>query len=966
MKMKIFLITCSLLLLISSVSAINFDNVKEFSDNGKYGKVEIKNLWGIGSKIIDLELTENTFECGDKKKCEAIIPITLYEEGSLVEDIRFMVEKWSGVWSEGTIQSYKLEFYDGVKWKNYNLGDILPAGDYTLRIEGKKKKDKVVDWQIKTNGFWINEWAIWGKQLFLQDNFDDSSINGSLWIQNDSTTGTPTWAETSELRLSSSSASGDFNDYVFLQGNSSETNLTNLTTLEIGIKIKNNGARKIGYVSIVDVDNSSNYLSFGVSTETNIGAIISYGNSDPNSIRFLNGANFTSTAGSVGTFYDLNITFTKGVAYLNTTLGNLSYNLSNLLEKTIRIDVGAVGRAVSGETPDASFSDLVVQNNLDSLITLDSPANNFNSFTSTLEFNCSATQIDATIKNISLFTNQSGTFESVNSTTGLNGNTNSSSFNHNLENVGNYLWNCYVCDSDESCAFAINNNTVQIKSFNETNVIANSTTLETASETFAINVSSKFATLVSAKFYYDGEDKGTSTLTGNSTQAIFSNTIDIPTVTTAGSKNFFWEITTSLDVVNTTSNTITVNKLTMAQCNSTLNVPYLNLTFKNETLSEESITATLSNSMQYYLGSGSANKTLTYINATEQFSYSFCSDQPSKTLNVDYDLTYNNANSQQRIFSEATTLTNNTKNLTLFLLPTSAGIFVTFQVINSAEQPVSGASANVSRNGVVILSGLTNDAGTITYFLNPDQSYSFDFVKTGVGSFSSAFLPTETSYTINLGGAVGVGTTPEDYTKGIVYTINPKNASVGNVSAQVFDFTITSSFWELESFGFILKNSTGGSFGSVTSTSSTGGTVSLTNSTLNLTGVTMDFFWVIASNNTNGSRSWIVINTGDTEHSMVNFFRHLGLYINAGIFGIDDFGRALITFIFIFLFTGVMSLKFGLRSQEAIMGLIFSLVLFFDVGTGIMPNPVGAIDNFPSIIMGLILLAILLREGINR
>ena len=92
--MKKILLTLILgILLISSVSAMDFDNIKSFDESiGKYGKYEIRNsVLGIPflqlSKVAELELKENTEVCG--ANCEAIKEITLYETGSLVDNVRF-------------------------------------------------------------------------------------------------------------------------------------------------------------------------------------------------------------------------------------------------------------------------------------------------------------------------------------------------------------------------------------------------------------------------------------------------------------------------------------------------------------------------------------------------------------------------------------------------------------------------------------------------------------------------------------------------------------------------------------------------------------------------------------------------------------------------------------------------------------------------------------------------------------
>jgi len=171
------------------------------------------------------------------------------------------------------------------------------------------------------------------------------------------------------------------------------------------------------------------------------------------------------------------------------------------------------------------------------------------------------------------------------------------------------------------------------------------------------------------------------------------------------------------------------------------------------------------------------------------------------------------------------------------------------------------------------------------------------------------------------------------------------------------------SFWTVTEFGFVLTN---GSDPLVsTSAATNGGTVNLNVNTSENSTIIMEAYWVINSTYTNVSSypRWIIINTGDTGFSILHFFDDLTLYIDSGIFGLDDFGVALITFLFIFVFVGVLSFKFGIQSPEAILGLIFGLVLFLDVGVGRIPN-IG-ITYFPTIFTAIILAGIYLM-GVKR
>jgi len=214
-----FLILIVMLMSVSIVSAANWDNKKSGliidETTSKYGKIEIKNtVFGIPwlqlSKVAELELKKNTDTCGIE--CSMETTITLFEDGSLIDDVRFMTLQEDGDWIKQGVRSY--QFYikgeDGKKikvpdyetvcdvtgkkkvknnktgeedlvdetycyqkeigshwidtpeWIVYNLGDRVSAGTYEIKLEAEKKPTRTVDWQITSQGELIDEWAVWG------------------------------------------------------------------------------------------------------------------------------------------------------------------------------------------------------------------------------------------------------------------------------------------------------------------------------------------------------------------------------------------------------------------------------------------------------------------------------------------------------------------------------------------------------------------------------------------------------------------------------------------------------------------------------------------------------------------------------------------------------------------------------------------------------------------------------------
>jgi len=162
----------------------------------------------------------------------------------------------------------------------------------------------------------------------------------------------------------------------------------------------------------------------------------------------------------------------------------------------------------------------------------------------------------------------------------------------------------------------------------------------------------------------------------------------------------------------------------------------------------------------------------------------------------------------------------------------------------------------------------------------------------------------------------------------------------------------------------VLINSSGDSVTSVDKTTN-GGTASLNYNVGNETGyIIMNYYWNIDGNYTNSTREWYILNSVGTDWSIKNFFDDFSSYLSVGLFGLDNFGKAIIIFIIIFVFVGIMSYKFGLTSTAGIGSLTFGLVLFFDIGLNLLEdiNPIGAVPHFLTIFVGVILAGILFRE----
>lgn len=587
-------------------------------------------------------------------------------------------------------------------------------------------------------------------------------------------------------------------------------------------------------------------------------------------------------------------------------------------------------------------------------ITLNSPENGISTINDTIIFNCSAESIEGVL-NLTLI------IDDIHNQTI----TNTSAYqNLSIEStfpiiIGNHNWSCI--SSNINTQTNSDTRTLTRSYFTEESQVYNTTIYETARENFIINItfnSSKY-TIPKALFFIGGTSyTGTTTNTGNN--RLYNVNFDIPVTTNSSSRNIYWEFNFSSGKGNSTINSITHSPINFSLCNTVNNISFLNITFENETAALEKINATLNSVFTVYLGQGSVNRTFSIISTTENSSYGICVNPSFETLYGNYSIIYDNSESQQRNTQSTFTLTNFTTNLSLKLLPTEEGIFVTFQVIDATESIISGVTANVTLNGNLIDSGTTDDAGTITFFLDPDSTYVFTFYKSGYNIYSTTLTPTQTEYTITLGGAE---TIEDDFTRGISFAVEPIDKTLFNETYYEFNYTLTSSYWTVTDFGFVLFNGSNTKLNESADTGN-GGFVSATINTANHTSLIMNLYWIIDGNYTNSTIVWYIVDSSGTGFGLNNFFNRLSSYLSDEIFGIDNFALMIIIYIIIFIFTGIMSYKYGFNNTTLLLFIVFSLVYFFDNILNLIPSPPGISSEVPvaTIAIGLLLIGSFIWE----
>jgi len=245
--------------------------------------------------------------------------------------------------------------------------------------------------------------------------------------------------------------------------------------------------------------------------------------------------------------------------------------------------------------------------------------------------------------------------------------------------------------------------------------------------------------------------------------------------------------------------------------------------------------------------------------------------------------------------------------------------------------------------------------------VNPNQAHTITTTATGYPTDSRTINPSTTTVYISLAGTSSIpANISTTYTEGISYTIAPVNEYLANQTAYDFQFNITAGTYTITNFGFVLYNSTNDIVGSDSDTTS-GGLASVNLNVQNNTRITMIAYWT--SNNTNNtvSYTWIILNSADTDYSLLHFGTRLKTYIGSGMFGLTTgFGLNLFILIIILITTGIASYKYGISSPRLISWIALILVAIFELGLGLIQMGSGKIPL--TAWAGLVVLAIEIKE----
>lgn len=568
--------------------------------------------------------------------------------------------------------------------------------------------------------------------------------------------------------------------------------------------------------------------------------------------------------------------------------------------------------------------------------TLSFPGDALNTPNSSLDFQANFTVLNGNFTNSTLFIHHfNGSIFNSNFTTTLGNTTNSSALTLSVIPVAdNYNWSYEVCGKNETadlCAIS-SNRTFSVISLVENSKVFNSSSFETSSESFSLNITTDGLKEISAIFFYDEANQGASTKTGTDASPIFTNTLQVPTVSSKTNKSFYWTVTVGSVDTNSTFSNQTVDPISFTLCNVTNNIPYINYTFKNETISEEDTSATISVTTTHWLGDGSVNKTLTFSNASVNPSYSFCLNPADKILNTINTVNYNNPESQQRIFSLTSTLLNVTNNQKLFLLPTSIGLFSQFQTIDSISNPVPFVLGTITRtlgsSTITVASSLTDSSGFINYFLNPDVTYTATFTKLGLNDNTFVFIPT-TNLRLVIMGSSGTQVNGSEISVNTTWQTFPINSSLLNNTDHTFGLNVSGN----EDITFISMNISNSSGSQLLFSSNAGtGFISSVLNTGNNTQLIGRFIIQTGDETISFSKLWHI---GEIFVGDYSIFRQLSLFTE---YNFEDFIKFLIVLAVILGVLIFMSAGEIVETSESKVIVVILLIWAFSI-VGWLNNP---------------------------
>lgn len=726
---KLFL--CFLILNLMAISLISaqmgFDNTKSFDKNvGNYGRVTIKDWFGL-LNLTELELKKNTDVC--LIECSAEKEIIMYQKGSLIDDIKFETINWDNSRTKEPIRDYQFYIKQGNRIKEYNLGDEVEPGTYTVILEGRKSPLKKVDWIIQSQGEWIDDWAIWdtnpplayydfNSTAALENRVNASEGNGtkigSITTDQDVSLIPEGWQFTASddqwVNITQSIGGDNMTVMMWVQPNWSADSPTGDNIVFFYGRA---GKYYLFYGNDGNLYAKAGDQAGGIPTP-DFGTNWTAGDWVMLTMWWSNSANeFKVYINDELAMSNISNTITYQTEYMglaDNPAGNINF-YGNISETGIwnstltETEISELYNSGSGFSYRSGVADITVN--------LTSPINNENISLLGTDFIAYHNATNCYLTNYTYYFWDSTGAEYNNTINGtITGETNITTGTVHFFNLGEYDWNVWACCLDpgisSDCDFDDTNRSFTVNEWGEISQTFNQSIYEIEFGYFEIvsEYNSSAWTAISADLNYNGTDySGTQVGTGD--DITFTHRLDMPSITSPQNRTFYWNTSLTNDTntyyFRSKTNTHLVNTMAFYLCNSTYNVTYLNFTAQEAINPYQYLNATFK--MSWTIDSTTNGS---WENISElQHNWSFCAEPAFEEYQIDATIEYDGTGwAKNFYYLNNATITNASSEISLYLLNDSDATATVLEVIDRSRSPIADVYIQIQ----------SYDVGTDTYY----------------------------------------------------------------------------------------------------------------------------------------------------------------------------------------------------------------------------------------------------------
>lgn len=441
---------------------------------------------------------------------------------------------------------------------------------------------------------------------------------------------------------------------------------------------------------------------------------------------------------------------------------------------------------------------------------------------------------------------------------------------------------------------------------------------------------------------------GTTGNISNSTEVLV-NTLD--SSNTVANDSFTFKVRAILnDTVQgdfVTSSQVNITAGIIDNC-STFTTHAINFTIKDE-LNQSNVTADITGTFNFTTD-GIKFKQFSLAQTNRDY-FSICINPSFASITTDYSIFVENEEYPQRRFTiTGAILTNATETKDIFMLQLLQGIFARFKTVDQFDNIITNALGEMRRTissvSTLIESDLTDSAGLVTFFVDPDSNYDFTFSKTGFTTNTFTIRPTTTEiFSVVLQSQATA--TNNSFGTGLSYQFNPRNIPLQNNTNFNFTFTVNSGSRTLTGCSLFITDENSTILGSTIGILS-GSICNLTieQGTGNLTQLNAIGEYVFGADRFNVSQSYFVKNTVSGEFSLKNFLDDIR---NFGGAGFSRFTLVMFSFLAIAIITGIAAEFGGLTNPESLILLVVGLTVFFcSIGWIPLPEPINGFPILPN------------------